>query len=87
MDVPLDPSPPITSILPSSLRSGGGPAFLGLPTNTQRPPLVKKIIMRRRILNFQKVSALSLAALKVIMAWCSLRIGIAMIIIIQFTLM
>jgi len=30
--VPLEPSPPITSILPSILRSGGGPAFLGLPT-------------------------------------------------------
>lgn len=29
--LPLEPSPPITSMLPSNFRSGGGPAFLGLP--------------------------------------------------------
>ena len=30
-NVPLEPSAPITSMLPSILRSGGGPAFLGRP--------------------------------------------------------
>ena len=42
MGVPLEPSPPITSILPSSFRSGGGPAFLGLPTKQTTSAFNKK---------------------------------------------
>ena len=42
MGVPLEPSPPITSILPSSFRSGGGPAFLGLPTKHTMSAFNKK---------------------------------------------